>query len=208
MQKFSDIYPFNLARDIFGSAEEAEKIYLPGIFDALAMLTEREQDILRQRYGEKMTLRAIGQIHGVGQERIRQIIARALRRLRHPSRVNMFKAVPLAAMVEQNIKYQKICREYEFLSKAFEAYTAMPAAPDVVVPMAELAVTMQTPISELDFTVRTHNCLKRAGKNTLRDIVEMTEDELMSIRNLGRKSAIEVIHKVRSYGLDIRRQYT
>jgi len=49
--------------------------------------------------------------------------------------------------------------------------TAKPADPDVVLPMAELAVTMQTPISELDFTVRTYNCLRRAGKDTLRDIV-------------------------------------
>ncbi len=204
MQNLIDIYPFNLARDIFGSAEEAEKIYLPGIFDALAMLTEREQDILRQRYGEKMTLRAIGQIHGVGQERIRQIIARALRRLRHPSRVNMFKAVPLAAMVEQNIKYQKLSREYELLATAFEMLTAKKADPEVVVTLAELAVTMQTPISDLGLSVRSFNCLKRAGKNTLRDIAEMTEDDLLQIRNLGRKSAEEIIGKIKSYGLDLR----
>jgi len=40
----------------------------------------------------------------------------------------MFKAVPLAAMVEQNIKYQKICREYELLSKAFEVPGVNPEA--------------------------------------------------------------------------------
>jgi len=115
----------------------------------------------------------------------------------------MFKAVPLAAMVEQNIKYQKLSREYELLATAFEMLTAKKADPEVVVPLAELAVTMQTPISDLGLSVRSFNCLKRAGKNTLRDIAEMTEDDLLQIRNLGRKSAEEIIGKIKSYGLDL-----
>ncbi|MGI6550874.1 MAG: sigma factor-like helix-turn-helix DNA-binding protein [Syntrophomonadales bacterium] len=46
---------------------------MPGLSLALATLNEREQDVLRRRFSEKLTLRAIGQIHGLAQERIRQI---------------------------------------------------------------------------------------------------------------------------------------
>lgn len=203
MQNLIGIYPFNLARAIFQSEEDALKIYLPGLSLALATLNEREQDVLKRRFSEKLTLRAVGKIHGLTQERARQIEAKALRKLRMPSLKNMFVAVPLTEIKEQNIEYQKLSREHELLATAFEMLTAKKADPEVVVPLAEMAVTMQTPISDLDLSVRSFNCLKRAGKNTLRDIVEMTEDDLLQIRNLGRKSAEEIIGKIKSYGLDL-----
>lgn len=203
MQNLIGIYPFNLARAIFQSEEDALKIYLPGLSLALATLNEREQDVLKRRFSEKLTLRAVGKIHGLTQERARQIEAKALRKLRMPSLKNMFVAVPLTEIKEQNIEYQKLSREHELLATAFEMLTAKKADPEVVVPLAEMAVTMQTPISDLDLSVRSFNCLKQAGKNTLRDIVEMTEDDLLQIRNLGRKSAEEIIGKIKSYGLDL-----
>jgi hypothetical protein len=203
VQNLIGIYPFNLARAIFQSEEDALKIYLPGLSLALATLNEREQDVLKRRFSEKLTLRAVGKIHGLTQERARQIEAKALRKLRMPSLKNMFVAVPLTEIKEQNIEYQKLSREHELLATAFEMLTAKKADPEVVVPLAEMAVTMQTPISDLDLSVRSFNCLKRAGKNTLRDIVEMTEDDLLQIRNLGRKSAEEIIGKIKSYGLDL-----
>lgn len=52
-------------------------------------------------------------------------------------------------------------------------------------------------ILELDFTVRTFVCLSRSGINTLRDLKEKTDDELMSIRNFGRLSFEEVKSKLR-----------
>lgn len=53
---------------------------------------------------------------------------------------------------------------------------------------------------ELDLSVRSYNCLKRAGIRTLDDVISKTEDELMLVRNLGRKSLDEVIKKVKEYG--------
>ena len=76
MQNLIDIYPFNLARAIFQSEEDALKIYLPGLSLALATLNDREQDVLKRRFSEKLTLRAIGDIHGLSPERIRQIGSR------------------------------------------------------------------------------------------------------------------------------------
>ena len=59
-------------------------------------------------------------------------------------------------------------------------------------------------IEELDFSVRSFNCLKRAGINTVEDLISKTEDDMMKVRNLGRKSLEEVINKLESLGLALR----
>ena len=59
-------------------------------------------------------------------------------------------------------------------------------------------------IEELDFSVRSFNCLKRAGINTVEDLINRTEDDMMKVRNLGRKSLEEVINKLASLGLALR----
>lgn len=209
-----DSYPFNLALDILGSDEEARKIYIPGIPAALATLTEREADILRKRYSDRMTLKAIGQIYGVGRERIRQIIAKALRKLRRPTRANTFMAVSVSELRKLEVEYQKLSR---LLAEAFNElseYKAKLAEPGGEIPTEELAMIMQTPeelamttqtpIEDLDLSVRSYNCLKRAGKRTLRDIAEMTMGELLRIRGLGIKSAKEIVNCLKCYGLDLR----
>lgn len=58
-------------------------------------------------------------------------------------------------------------------------------------------------IDELELSVRSYNCLKRAGINTVLDLTSKTEDEMMKVRNLGRKSLDEVIEKLHSMGLDL-----
>ena len=63
---------------------------------------------------------------------------------------------------------------------------------------------LETSIDDLDFSVRAYNCLKRANILTLNDLVEKSENELMKIRNLGKKSLKEVIDKVKDMGLSFR----
>lgn len=58
-------------------------------------------------------------------------------------------------------------------------------------------------IDELELSVRSYNCLKRAGINTVHDLTSRTEEEMMKVRNLGRKSLDEVIEKLHSMGLDL-----
>lgn len=63
---------------------------------------------------------------------------------------------------------------------------------------------LETSIDDLDLSVRAYNCLKRAGILTLHDLVDKSENEMMKIRNLGKKSLKEVIDKVKSMGLNFR----
>jgi len=62
-------------------------------------------------------------------------------------------------------------------------------------------------IEELDLSVRSYNCLKRAGINTVGDLTQKNEEEMIRVRNLGRKSLKEVVQKLREIGLDLRRTY-
>ena len=62
---------------------------------------------------------------------------------------------------------------------------------------------LEMTIEELDLSVRSFNCLKRAGINTVEDLVNKSEDEMMKVRNLGRKSLEEVIAKLNSLGFNL-----
>ena len=58
-------------------------------------------------------------------------------------------------------------------------------------------------IEELDLSVRSYNCLKRASINTVEELIKKTEEDMMKVRNLGRKSLEEVINKLHSLGLSL-----
>ena len=65
---------------------------------------------------------------------------------------------------------------------------------------------LEMTIEELDLSVRSYNCLKRAGFDTVEQLCETTEEEIIKIRNLGKKSAEEVFQKLHSLGLYPRKE--
>ena len=67
--------------------------------------------------------------------------------------------------------------------------------------VAQRDKVLELTIEELDLSVRSFNCLKRANINTVEDLISKTEDEMMKVRNLGRKSLEEVINKLAMMGL-------
>lgn len=69
-----------------------------------------------------------------------------------------------------------------------------------------IAKTLETPVEELDLSVRAYNCLKRAGLHTLQDLTSMSENEMIKIRNLGKKSLKEVMDKIKEMGLKFREE--
>ena len=62
---------------------------------------------------------------------------------------------------------------------------------------------LEMTIEELDMSVRSFNCLKRANINTVEDLTNKTEEEMIKVRNLGRKSLEEVEHKLAMMGLSL-----
>ena len=95
------------------------------------------------------------------------------------------------------------------LIEHFNVVTDLNSISDISGLMAEKKVdtitkTLETPIEEIEFSVRAYNCLKRAGINTVQDLISKKEVEVTKIRNLGKKSLKEVIDKVKEMGLKFR----
>ncbi len=178
-------YPDNLLYDIFDGEWEFPR---PGDFDGsleyvLHTLTERERRVLDFRYKDGLTFEAIGKRECVTRERIRQIHAKSLRKLRRPDRLNYLKHGVSGV----------VARKTENAREAALASLPKQDKPEDI------------PLEELELSVRSYNCLKRAGMNTLRDVSEMTFDELCHVRNIGKKSVEEICAVLTNYGIRLKK---
>ena len=189
-----DLYPLNLVQDILGS--DLETVYIPGVGAALSLLTERERQMLSARYERGLTLEQLGKEQGVTRERIRQIIAKAIRKLRHPSYSRKFLGMSIVEHYQILAEKERSMIEKE---QAIHAYYS--AHSDRNPP--EKSIELQ-PIENLDLSIRSYNCLTRAGKKTIGDIAETPYGELLKVRNLGRRSLQEIVAKMRASGLEIK----
>ncbi len=130
-----------------------------------------------------------------------------------------------SARVGHNENYDKLIVEVEtngsispeecmalaakILIEHFNIIADINAISDVAGLMSEKKVdtitkTLETPIEEIEFSVRAYNCLKRAGIHTVQDLINKKEIEVTKIRNLGKKSLKEVLDKVDEMGLKFR----
>jgi len=96
----------------------------------------------------------------------------------------------------------------KILCDHFELFTDLSEAVGIRSTVVEKSETqrdkvLEMTIEELDLSVRSFNCLKRANINTVEDLVDKTEEEMIKVRNLGRKSLEEVIHKLAMMGLSL-----
>ena len=184
MKSLKEPYPKNLILSIQVTAVHEIQLPIEDITDdikagldyALSKLSEREQEIVRLRYQERLPLREIGLAIGVTTERIRSLGDRILRKLREPR-------------VLGYIKYGKY------------GYEALVAQREEEKRKADVSNQLQMNLEELDLTIRSFNCLKKRGCNTVGDIVKLTEEEIIETKNLGRKSMIEIAEKLRSIGV-------
>ena len=177
-------YPDNLLYDIFGGEWEFPR---PADFDGsleyvLYTLTERERRVLDFRYKDGLTFEEIGKRFCVTRERIRQIHVKALRKLCNPERL-----IYLKYGVSGVIRWKS-----ESARDAALASLPKPDKPEDI------------PLEELGLSVRSYNCLKRTGMNTLREVSEMTFDELCYVRNIGKKSVDEICAVLTNYGIRLK----
>ena len=127
--------------------------------------------------------------------------------------------------VGQDIDYDKLTLEI-WTNGVIEPYEALSMAAKILnehlelfVDLSEIAQNMsimsqkelsekdrmlEAPIEDLEFSVRSYNCLKRAGLHTVGDIIEKTEHDMMKVRNLGKKSLDEVVNKIKTLGLEFK----
>ncbi len=102
-------------------------------------------------------------------------------------------AVSLAAKI--------LCDHFTLFTDLSDAVGSRPTVVEKETTQRDKVLEMT--IEELDLSVRSFNCLKRANINTVEDLISKTEDEMMKVRNLGRKSLEEVINKLAMMGLHL-----
>ena len=94
-----------------------------------------------------------------------------------------------------------LCDHFALFTDLSESVSSKPTV--VEKSEAQHDKVLEMTIEELDLSVRSFNCLKRANINTVQDLISKTEDEMMKVRNLGRKSLEEVINKLNMMGLSL-----
>lgn len=189
------VYPYNLLDMIYHEPFDTwlDEDHTIGLNMALSTLSAQEQKCLDLYFKEELTYDGVAARIGRTKERVRQIIARALRKLRHPSRWKIIHygyigsglhdiAKMQEELDERMAKYEKKLVEYKEMIKE--------------IPVAAL-VNTRDEIDSLDLSVRASNGLKRGNIDTIDKLIEQLESgEIWKIRNIGFKTIHEIVCKI------------
>lgn len=145
-------------------------------------LTEREGRVLDLRYKRYMTLAAIGEEYGLRAERIRQIEAKAVRKLHHPSR-SKYILMGMEGYINylRDTAVDERLREYKKEIVTLEKKIAELTDTEYEEEKNELE---NAPLAELDLSVRTFNILYRAGYSTVKELLDADAEKIVSLPNL------------------------
>lgn len=223
-------WPYNLLEDIFLKpfdhplSEDEEK----GLEEALKTLTPREQTAIKNYYELGLTLEETGREFNVQRERARQILAKGVRKLKHPGKkymilngyegnelINEYKQKLKAverreAFVDKKIKdFIDAHKEDEATNEMFEIGKSDIAASDRDEPKPWNGSSWLGPseaFMELELSVRSYNALVRANVKTVKEVVRLINNgQITKIRNLGNKSVYEIVQRVsEAVGYDVR----
>lgn len=156
-----------------------------GLHHAITTLSEKQQNMLYMRYAEYQTFEQIAKHFGITKNRARDVIVRALRQLRHPSKLNY---------VKYGLYYLNAQREEE--QQRQERYKNIYKNRVEGVPLSEME----------EINAKTYNCLRRKGFNTLNEVNKFIKEQgpewYRLIPNLGIKSKNEVESAIDLYGLN------
>ena len=196
----ASLYPQNLALDALKyniksknaklSDEEVEKearerlylVHIPTFERILASdaFTEREKDVMDMRWNQHMTYDSIAEHIGKTRERARQITRQIVRKLSVREHYYiMVSPDKYSEVLERATKYELMLGE--FSEKELERPT----------------------IYELELSVRTHNCLTRRGYHYIDELIGVSVNDLVNIRNMGNKSLGELLSKLKNFGIGV-----
>lgn len=207
-------WPYNLLDDLinpYGQARWDSVInddQLAGLEYAISTLDDRTQKLIYGYYRDGMTLHEVAQANGITAERVRQIVAKGVRFLRHPMKRKFVELGLEGAKAKNDYdrRMLEISQDMEVLSELEASlrarYVALGTALAMLPNNSEIqkASVKSAPIDELDLTVRSWNCLRRAGIKTVGDACEAAkEGRLTKIRALGRKSLDEILTKIQVF---------
>lgn len=180
-------YPINLLLDIFDCEKIEDCLKTKDMNDVICglqfvlnnMINERERKAVDEKYERKMSLQAISEELGITKERVRQIVAKALRKMRHPIRRRYIEYG-----YNGFISYKKSLKEREAKKELEDKLHPQNISVDCV-----------------DFDARSYNALRRGGVEKLGDI--KSTEQIMKFRNIGSKTITNIVDKLKEYGIEI-----
>lgn len=180
-------YPINLLLDIFDCEKIEDCLKTKDMNDVICglqfvlnnMINERERKAVDEKYERKMSLQAIAEELGITKERVRQIVAKALRKMRHPARRRYIEYG-----YNGFISYKKSLKEREAKKELEDKLHPQNISIDCV-----------------DFDVRSYNALRRGGVEKLGDI--KSTEQIMKFRNIGAKTITNIVDKLKEYEIEI-----
>lgn len=207
------IYPYNLflnilnynGRDNDSGLDVLYHLYPPALIKAVGELDDRENEVIQMRYLEKMTLEQIGRQYGVTRERIRQVEAKAIRKLRHPSLFMTYKYdfIPERAMKAFEISCSNAISILENFQENAIKFQCEISEDDDIPDVPNNIDDLSVPIDELGLSFRARNLLLRANVRTIRDLTSMTAKDITSLRNAGMATLNEIRMKLHEKGMKL-----
>ncbi len=198
-------YPYNLVEWLSEKFEGEYEFSSASVQRMVETLTDRERRVVLARWTAPKTYEQLGKEFGLTRERIRQIEAKALHKLVHPSRVLAFSCVSrkelTALLKEKEALAERLERAEKRIDALIDKVEPQSKADDSM-PLVDPVENMK--IDELDLSVRSFNCLARLGYKTIGEVIRTPEQAFYHIRNFGRKSAEEVITKIHAMGLKMK----
>lgn len=207
----SCVWPYNLWSDIIDSGRFAAKaedgsdleyvLYWPNLEAVLSSaLDERHQRVLRMRYEQNLSYRAIGEELGVGPERIRQLIVHSLRKLREPRNFFRLNATPERDVIKLSMEMRDMTEKYNSLKvqvdNLVDEIEARKAKKRAELPL-------DSPIASLELSMRSFNCLRANNIETVGDLVACKESTLESFSKLGKVSIADIKSALGKYEYEL-----
>ena len=207
----SCVWPYNLWSDIIDSGRFAAKaedgsdleyvLYWPNLEAVLSSaLDERHQRVLRMRYEQNLSYRAIGEELGVGPERIRQLIVHSLRKLREPRNFFRLNATPERDVIKLSMELRDMTEKYNSLKVQVDNLVDEIEARQAK-KRAELP--LDSPIASLELSMRSFNCLRANNIETVGDLVACKESTLESFSKLGKVSIADIKSALGKYEYEL-----
>lgn len=186
---YKKIWPYNLTYEMFVGIKYIDVSVFTRIIKE--ELKEKEADVIFCYYRDGMTLDEIGEKYSVTRERVRQIKAAAVRKLRNPKRAKRY------------ILYSYECvSELQNKLSALQKIVLSEDVEDTNITEAE-----EPTIDALKLSVRSYNCLSRYARLKFKQkelyisqLTDMTAEEVANIRNIGKRSFMEILYALKEYG--------
>ena len=163
---------------------------------------DREQFIFYKRFKEYLTLEEVSKLMGITRERVRQIEAKMLRKMKRFARyLELGEYADKLELAKQDYKTfveeQKEQWTYESAKEFIREYENAHCGEIKKKQYCELD------IDDLCLSIRSYNCLKRSGIYTVNQLIQISEEDLMRVRNLGKKSLREIKKELAEHDLEL-----